>query len=96
MTKHYGRPRWYLTFKDVEDEKDFLPIMYFRHVYGLIAMTECLPTDKFPIVVNSKKAYNYLIANPPLSLRVNLYVMLIDLEQGEIIKEDIVCSYSKG
>jgi transcriptional regulator with XRE-family HTH domain len=93
---HEGYKRWYLTFKGVEDEKDFLPIMYFRHVYGMIAMTECLPTDKFSIVVNSKKAYDYLIANPPFSLRVNLYVMLIDLEQGEIIKEDLVCSYLMG
>jgi hypothetical protein len=29
----------------------------------------------------------------PLSLRANLYVMLIDLEWGKILKEEMLCKY---
>jgi hypothetical protein len=41
----------------------------------------------------SEKLYKHFVANPPYSLRVNLYVMLVDLDKGEIIKEEQLCEY---
>ena len=87
--------KWYL---------DFYPNVY-RHrgpsfklsvVYGTVAMYDLLETDKITIVVNDERDFNMIMRRPPLSLRANLYVMLIDLEWGKIVKEEKLSSYRKG
>ncbi|MBH9967915.1 hypothetical protein [[Bacillus] enclensis] len=87
-----GYNRWYL---------DFYP-SYNRHrgpsfklgfVYGTVAMYELLDTDKITIVVNDEREFNMIMRRPPLSLRANLYVMLIDLEWGKVLKEEILCKF---
>jgi hypothetical protein len=48
-----------------------------------------------PHVSNDEKEFDMLMKRVPLSLRANLYVMLIDLEWGKILKEEILCRYRK-
>lgn len=88
-----GYKRWYLEFRPILKDRSFMAFMYFQHIYGMLAMTELLPTDKFTIVVNDSRIYDSFFKRPPVSLRVNLYVMLIDLEKEEIVKEELLCKY---
>ena len=90
--EHEGYKKWYLEFKGSLDERrgSILPTF---HIYGQIATLEFHNSDKFTIAVNSESTYNQLIRRPPKSLRVNLYVMLIDLEHGEVISEEKLCTY---
>ncbi|MEH7012379.1 hypothetical protein V7087_16465 [Neobacillus niacini] len=71
------------------------PGIYMYHLYDPIAMFELFETDKSTIAVNDKKEFDMLLKRAPLSLRANLYVMLIDLEWGKIIKEEKLCRYRK-
>lgn len=92
---HDGYKRWYLEFKgSLNKNRPFVPFMYILHVYGQISMMELLPTDKFTIAVNDEKMYQQIIKRPPLSLRANLYVMLVDLEKSKIIKEEKVTDFN--
>lgn len=90
--EHDGYNRWYLDFKGTfDDGRSAGPHPY--HFYGQITLIELLPSDKFTIVVNSETYYKQFIRRPPVSLRANLYVMLVDLEKGEVVKEEILCKY---
>lgn len=91
---HDGYNRWYLDFKPHFPGRRH-PSFHPFHLYGRIAMQELLETDKLTIVVNDEKDFNMIMKRPPLSLRVNLYVMLIDLEWGKILKEEMLCKYRK-
>lgn len=71
------------------------PAVHPFHLYSRIVLFEFLETDKLTIVVNDIKDFNMILKRPPLSLRANLYVMLIDLEWGKILKEEILCKYRK-
>lgn len=84
--------RWYFDFKPVRDNRSFLTFDFYS-VYGRIAAKEIYPDDKFTIVVNNEEVFHYFLNRPPLSLRANLYVMLIDLDKGKIIKEERICKY---
>ncbi|MBU3159873.1 hypothetical protein KPL37_08925 [Clostridium frigoris] len=72
-----------------------MPLMHFQNVYAMIAMTELSTIDKFTIVVNDIKSFDYFFRRPPLSLRANIYVMLIDLDKGQVIKEEKLCNYEQ-
>lgn len=91
---HEGYNRWYLDFRPTIPDRRPLGF-YAYHLYGRIAMFELFKTDKLTIVVNDEKDFNMLMKRPPLSLRANLYVMLIDLEWGKIVKEEMLCKYTK-
>lgn len=84
--------RWYFDFKPVKDNRSFLTFDFYS-VYGRIAAIKIYPDDKFTIVVNNEEVFHYFLNRPPLSLRANLYVMLIDLDEGKIIKEEQLCKY---
>jgi transcriptional regulator with XRE-family HTH domain len=89
---HDGYNRWYLDFKGtLDDGRSAGPHPY--HFYGQITLVELLPSDKFTLVVNSETYYKQFLRRPPVSLRANLYVMLIDLDKGEVIKEEQLCKY---
>jgi transcriptional regulator with XRE-family HTH domain len=89
-----GYNKWYLDFyPNVLQNRG--PSFKLGFVYGSIAMYELLETDKISIVVNDEKDFNMIIKRPPLSIRANLYVMLIDLELGKILKEEMLCNYYK-
>ncbi|MFC4354215.1 hypothetical protein ACFO0S_03900 [Chryseomicrobium palamuruense] len=87
--------KWYFEFVPVIPERRHFSTMNFIHLYGRISMYELSETDKFTIVINSEELFNRIMKRPPLSLRANLFVMLIDLENGRIIKEEILCRYRK-
>ena len=88
-----GYNRWFLEFKWVPEDRMHIPFINFHMLYGMIAITELLPTDKFTIAVNSESAYESLLKRPPLSLRANVYVMLVNLEEGKVVKEEKLCEY---
>jgi len=77
-------------------ELKFLNSMKFNDlysIYGRIATLDLIPTVKFTIAVQSLEAFNYIKKAPPLSLRANLFVMHVDLQKQEIVKEERLCSY---
>ncbi|MFZ3577530.1 hypothetical protein [Virgibacillus sp. DJP39] len=88
-----GYNRWYLDFKPSVPGRRHPSFMHSIHLYGRIAMFELLENDKYTIVVNDEKDFEMIMKRPPLSLRANLYVMLIDLEWGKVIKEELLCRY---
>ncbi|ARK32447.1 hypothetical protein [Halalkalibacter krulwichiae] len=88
-----GYTRWYLEFMPVNPERRHFSFMNSNHLYGQIATFELKETDKFTIVVNDKKAYEFFFKRAPISLRANIYIMLIDLELGKILKEEMLSSY---
>lgn len=88
-----GYQRWYLAFMPVNPERRHFSIMNTIHLYGRIATFELNETDKFTIVVNDKKAYEMFFKRAPISLRANIYIMLIDLEWGKISKEEMINKY---
>lgn len=87
--------RWYLELRPSIPGRRHPSIIHVFHLYGRIATQELLETDKLTIVVNDEKDFNMIMKRPPLSLRANLYVMLIDLEWGKILKEEMLCKYRK-
>ena len=92
--EYEGYNKWYLDFFP-SIHKHRGPSFNLSFVYGSISMYDLYDTDKYSIVVNDEKEFNMIMRRPPLSLRANLYVMLIDLEWGKILKEEILCKYTK-
>lgn len=91
--EHQQYSRWFLEFRPSLDEDRPLFVMNLIRLYGKIAMVELEETDKLSIVVNNAKEYDNIIQNPPKSIRGNLYVMLIDLDESKIVKEELLCRY---
>lgn len=90
---HDGYNRWYLDFKpNISGRR---PSFHPLHLYGRIAMFDLNETDKFTIVVNDEKDFDMIKRRPPVSIRGNLYLMLIDLEWGKILKEEILGKFDK-
>lgn len=84
--------RWYLEFRvSQEGRRPFGPPP--TYIYGQIAVMELQSDDKFTIAVNSEMDYNQYLRRPPLSLRANVYVMLVNLEEGKVVKEEKLCEY---
>lgn len=90
-----GYNKWYLDFYPSIPNRRNQMSFKLGFVYGSIAMYELHETEKITIVVNDEKDFNIIMRKPPLSLRANLYVMLIDLEWGKILKEEMLCKYRK-
>ncbi|MCA1031329.1 hypothetical protein LCL95_09855 [Bacillus timonensis] len=90
-----GYTRWYLEFMPLLSHHRHFSSMNYIMRYGRIAMQELSETDKFTIVVNDEEMFNKIKKRPPLSLRANLYLMLIDLEWGKILKEEMLCKYRR-
>lgn len=77
--------KWYIEFKSN------LTAQNLSSVYGQIALLEFIPDMKFSIAVNSDAAFNILLSTPPRSLKVNLYAMLININERRIVKEEKLC-----
>ena len=89
---HDGYTKWYLEFKGSLDERRGLAFHPY-HIFGQISMMDFKPTDKFTLATNSEIDFNRVLRRPPKSLRANLYIMLIDLNRGIIIREEKICDY---
>jgi len=79
--------KWYIQIKP------FVTSRTIYSIYGEIASIEFTSDSKVSIAVGSKNEFDFLINTPPKSLRANLYVMLLDLDSGKIIKEEKLCQY---
>ncbi|KPB05729.1 hypothetical protein AAV98_05450 [Bacillus sp. CHD6a] len=90
-----GYNKWFLEFRPSIPGRLYSSFSNIIHLYGRISINEILDSDKFTIVVNDEKDFDMIKRRPPVSLRANLYVMLIDLEWGKIVKEEILCRYRK-
>lgn len=88
--EHEGYLRWLIEFK-MSDDIGIGGTPYL--IYGQISTLEVKETDKLTIAVNNERFYQRFFNMPPKSLKVNLYVMLIDIEQEKILKEEKLCSY---
>lgn len=88
--EHDGYLRWLIEFKMGIGASIGMPPY---HIYGQISTLELKETDKVTIAVNNEKFYQRFFKIPPKSLKANLYVMLIDIEQEKILKEEKLCSY---
>ncbi len=84
--------RWLIEFKAYPESYLSMGLPP-NQIYGMLATTDLAPTDKFSIVVNNENAYNMFFRRPPVSLRANVYLMLVDIKKGKIIKEEMLCSY---
>ena len=84
--------KWYVFIRANLDKTSILG-WHLDRTYGLISRMKLLPTDKIIIAVNTESYYNGFHKRPPLSLRSNLFIMLIDLDQKKIIKEEKLCDY---
>ena len=85
--KSWEYSKWYIQIKP------FITSRTLYNVYGQIASTELSSDTKVSVVVGSKNEFDLLVSNPPKSLKANLYVMLIDLGSGKIVKEEKLCQY---
>lgn len=79
--------KWYIEFRSGIEARSVF------NIYGHISILEFEPDSKFTIVVHSEANYTFLQKQPPKSLTVNLFVMLVDLDAGKIIKEERLCQY---
>lgn len=79
--------KWYIEIKP------FVNIRTLVNAYGQISLIEFEEDVKASIAVGSESEFSMFTNNPPKSLRANLYVMLIDVESGVIIKEEQLCQY---
>lgn len=87
-----GYTKWLIEFR-VSLEPSRMFGMSIQPIYGRLATTELTATDKVSIVVNDEIAFDSLVKRPPISLRANVYVMLVDIEQGKVVKEEQLSSY---
>lgn len=88
-----GYTRWYIEFKMSRGRSAMMPYPLLQRAYYMIATMPLERTDKFTIAVNDEQSYDFFFKRPPLSLRANVYVMLIDLEEGKVVKEEKLCEY---
>lgn len=71
--------------------KTDLSNMNLSLLLGQLALCPFEDDDKITITVKSEKDYEFILKNKPLHLCINLFVMLIDLDFLEVIKEEVVC-----
>ena len=84
--------KWYLEFKAFRPSR--LPhISMIYNFYSRLLSFEVYASDKFTLVVNDEMAFNQILKRPPINLRANLFVMLVDLESKRVIKEEQISSY---
>ena len=79
--------KWYIQIKC------FVTARSIYNVYGEISCIKLTQDIKVSIAVGSKNEFDLFFSNPPKSLRANLYVMLIDLPSGKIVKEEKLCQF---
>lgn len=84
--------RWYLEIKAIRS-RTMMPFHIIYNFYGRLVTFELNPTDKFTFVTIDERTFNYMLENPPLNLRVNLYIMLVDLENKTVVREEKISEY---
>lgn len=90
--KDWMYEKWYFEFRAIRNNR-IPPIPMIHNFYGRLLTFELTVTDKFTLVVNDERTFNFMLERPPVNLRANLYVMLVDLENRRIIKEEKISEY---
>lgn len=86
--------RWLIKFKAFPESFRGIGLPPIS-LYGIIALTELNSKDKYTLVVNNEEAYDMFFRRPPRSLRANIYIMLVDIERGIVVKEEKLCGYAE-
>ncbi len=93
-----GKEEWHIDFRYFrtreDDDKHFRDDMRAKDIisrtYGRLAIYDRDDITKFTIAVSNEKIYGIILKYPPRLLRLNITTMLIDLEEGKIIDEQIL------
>lgn len=85
--------RWYFEFRAIRSSNSIPPFPMIHYFYGRLLTFELTATDKFTLVVNDERTFNFMLERPPINLRANLFVMLVDLENRRIIREEKISEY---
>lgn len=81
--------KWYIELKT----SNSIHLLDFYRLYGAITTLDLSSDTKFSIAVDSMEAYEHLKRTPPISLRANLFIMLVDFNSRKIVKEERLCQY---
>lgn len=84
--------KWFFEIKVIRGRSS-MPFTIVHHFYSRLLTFELAPTDKFTLVIDNEETYDFLFKRPPVNLRANLYVMLVDTENRIVIKEEQLCKY---
>ncbi|MGO1368548.1 hypothetical protein [Senegalia sp. (in: firmicutes)] len=84
--------KWFFEFQVIRGRAS-MPFPIIHHFYSRLLTFELTPTDKFTLVIDNEKAFDFLFRRPPINLRANLYIMLVDTENRTVIKEEQICKY---
>ncbi len=64
-----------------------------QRLYYQLATFELNESDKFFLVINDETTFNFMLKRPPINLRVNLYIMLVDMEGRRVVREEQLSGY---
>lgn len=86
--------KWLVEFLSYPQSYDESRIQVLgEKLYGKIAKLKLKPQDKFSILVDKETLYKEIVKNPPSSIRGNIYISLVDMENNAILKEEKISSY---
>lgn len=89
----YPYKKWYFEFKASRGRSIGLPIHIIHNFYGMLLTFELKSTDKFTFVTSDENVFKYMLRKPPVNLKVNLFVMLVDLLNRKVVQEEKLCEY---
>ncbi len=89
---------WHLDFRYFrtreDDEKHFRDDIRAREIiwrtYGRLTIFDKSPITKFTLAVSNEKIYKVILKYPPRLLNLSVSTMLIDLNTGKIIDDQIL------
>lgn len=84
---------WFFEYIINNNQNSGMPPSSIYQYYGRILTFKLSPRDKFTIVTNSEILYKQIAKKPPVNLRANLFVMLVNLESNEVVIETQICEY---
>lgn len=93
-----GKEEWHLDFRYFrtreDDEKHFRDDIRAREIiwrtYGRLTIFDKSPITKFTLAVSNEKIYETILKYPPRLLNLSVTTMLIDLNTGKIIDDQIL------
>ena len=93
-----GKEEWHIDYKFFrtreDNDKHFRYDMRAREIlwrsYGRLAIYDKDDITKYTIAVSDEKIYEIVLKYPPKLLRLKVTAMLINLEEGKIIDEQIL------
>lgn len=93
-----GKEEWHIDYRYFrmreDNDRHFRYDMRVRETiwrtYGRLAIYDKNDITKYTIVVSDEKVYEIVLKYPPKLLRLKVTAMLIDLEEGKIVEEQIL------